>query len=170
MQHQISETLQAVISQAQVQRLQNYEMEKILKLNEDLISDETNPDLLELMKRITEDLNDTLQKFKAIAKAKGIRYNITAKKEPAEAKVGSITSREHASTNFNKTQSNLEDGFNADSVRLGTNEGGHTIKGSNSEHPIQSMKHTIDSNDGKHSRLATEAIKIETTPSELAED
>lgn len=112
-------------------------MEKILKLNEDLIADESNPDLLELMKKITEDLNETLQKFKAIAKAKGIRYNIMVKKETMDAKHGSITSKDQASTNLNKTQSNLEDVLNAESVRPDSNEGVQTMKGSKSEHPIE---------------------------------
>ena len=57
-------------------RLQNYEMEKYKKLNEDVLDDETHPELIDLMHYIAKDLGEIMQKFKMIAKAKGIRYEI----------------------------------------------------------------------------------------------
>ena len=58
-------------------------MEKMNKLNEDLLDDETNPELIDLMRKVASDLMDLLHQFKAIAKAKGIRYNIAAAKKDA---------------------------------------------------------------------------------------
>ena len=50
--------------------------------------DETSPELIDLMKNVAKDLIEMLQKFKAIAKAKGIRFNIAAQKKDAiEAKI-----------------------------------------------------------------------------------
>ena len=49
-------------------------MEKYKKLNEDLLVDEENPEMQEKMRKIGTELEETILKFKAIAKAKGIRY------------------------------------------------------------------------------------------------
>lgn len=69
--------------------MQNFEMEKYKKLNEEVLNDESNPDLIDLMTRIADDLKETVLKFKAIAKAKGIRYEIAAaKKDAIEKKIG----------------------------------------------------------------------------------
>jgi len=69
--------------------MQNYEMEKYKKLNEDVLDDESNPELIDLMRTIGKELQDTVLRFKAIAKAKGIRYEIAAaKKEAVEKKIG----------------------------------------------------------------------------------
>ena len=63
-------------------------MEKFNKLNEDLLVDETSQELIDLMKNVAKDLIEMLQKFKAIAKAKGIRFNLAAQKKDAiEAKI-----------------------------------------------------------------------------------
>ena len=87
-QQQIGDTLKSVLSQSMLQRLQNFEMEKMNKLNEDLLDDETNPELIDLMRKVASDLMDLLHQFKAIAKAKGIRYNIAAaKKDAIEAQI-----------------------------------------------------------------------------------
>lgn len=48
--------------------MQNFEMEKYKKLNEEVLSDETNPDLMTLMERVANDLAETVARFKAIAK------------------------------------------------------------------------------------------------------
>ena len=49
-----------MVSQAQLQKLQIYEMEKMNKLNEDLLDDETNPELIDLMRNVAKDLMDLL--------------------------------------------------------------------------------------------------------------
>ena len=51
--------------------MQNYEMEKFKKLNDDVLNDEANPELLDLMRKIAAELEESMLKFKAIAKAKG---------------------------------------------------------------------------------------------------
>ena len=66
----ISETISAIASHTQAQRMQNFEMEKFKRLNEDLLKDETKPELIDLMGRIGDELEETVQKFKKIAKAK----------------------------------------------------------------------------------------------------
>ena len=58
-------------------------MEKFKKLNEDLLNDEEHPELIDLMRSVANDLYDTVQRFKAIAKAKGVRYNVAAKMKDA---------------------------------------------------------------------------------------
>ena len=75
-QQQISESIKAILPQSQVQRWQNFEMEKFCRLNEDLIDDEEDREMLELMKKIAYDMMDILKKFAAIAKARGIKYKI----------------------------------------------------------------------------------------------
>ena len=66
-----------------MQRMQNFEMEKYKRLNEDLLNDEQHPELLDLMRSVANDLDDTIQRFKAIAKAKGVRYNVATKMKEA---------------------------------------------------------------------------------------
>lgn len=81
-------------------------MEKILKLNEDLIDDETNPELLDQMRAIAADLQETLMQYAAIAKAKGIRYNVAlAKKDAIDAKMlsNNTKSDEDAVSKANKS-------------------------------------------------------------------
>lgn len=51
--------------------MQNYEMEKFKKLNEDVLDDEKHPELIDLMKIVAADLAETVNRFKQIAKAKG---------------------------------------------------------------------------------------------------
>lgn len=85
----IGQTINAIGSQSQLTRMQNYEMEKYKKLNEDVLDDESNPELMDLMRSVAKELTDTVQRFKAIARAKGIRYEIAAaKKDAIEKKIG----------------------------------------------------------------------------------
>lgn len=58
-------------------------MEKYKKLNEDVLDDESNPELIDLMRKVGSDLNETVNKFKALAKAKGIRYEVAVAKKDA---------------------------------------------------------------------------------------
>ena len=48
--------------------MQNFEMEQYKKLNEELLKDETHPELIDLMNEVAEDLDETVKRFKAIAK------------------------------------------------------------------------------------------------------
>jgi len=66
--------------------MQNFEMEKYKKLNEEVLDDENNLELIDIMKKVGTDLVDTVNRFKAIAKAKGIRYEIAAAKKDAITK------------------------------------------------------------------------------------
>ena len=59
-QHLIGQTITAIASQSQMQRMQNYEMEKYKRLNEDLLNDETNPELIDLMRAVAKDLDETI--------------------------------------------------------------------------------------------------------------
>ena len=79
----ISETAAAISSPSQLTRLQNFEMEKFKRLNEDLLNDEQHPELIDLMRALANDLDETIQKFKAIAKAKGVRYKVATKMKDA---------------------------------------------------------------------------------------
>ena len=78
--------------------MQNFEMEKYKRLNEDLLNDEENLELAGLMQRVAKDLDKTILKFKVIAKAKGKRYQLAAaKKDAIEASIAGKSSVEAAS-------------------------------------------------------------------------
>ena len=63
-------------------------MEKYKKLNEQVLDDEESPELKDIMKRVATDLDETVARFKAIAKAKGVRYEVAAaKKDAIEKKI-----------------------------------------------------------------------------------
>lgn len=80
----INDTLYGInLSRSQQQRLQNYEMEKFKKLNEDLLDDETHPELLDLMRSIALEMEAAVVEYKKIAKARGQRYEI---KKPGKSK------------------------------------------------------------------------------------
>ena len=80
-------------------------MERMNRLNEELLDDETNPELLDIMRRVATDLQELLLQFKAIAKAKGIRYNIAAaKKDAIEAHIRQHTSND-GSVSLDKSSS-----------------------------------------------------------------
>ena len=66
--------------------MQNYEMEQYKRLNEEVLNDEKHPELIDLMNSVANDLNETVKRFKAIAKQKGIRYVIAANKKEANEK------------------------------------------------------------------------------------
>lgn len=48
--------------------MQNYEMEQYKRLNEEVLNDEAHPELIDLMNKVANDLNETIQRFKALAK------------------------------------------------------------------------------------------------------
>ena len=78
-------------------KLQNYEMEKYLKLNEELLDDETNPNLIDVIMDITNQLKKIIEDYKKIAKAKGMKYNVEGvKKEYAREKERRKRSREQS--------------------------------------------------------------------------
>lgn len=56
-------------------------MEKYKNLNEEVLDDEKHPELLDRAKKLQDELMDLLQKFKRLAKSKGLRYDITGKKK-----------------------------------------------------------------------------------------
>ena len=43
-------------------------MEKFKRLNEDLLDDETHPELIDLLRSIALELEETIKRYKAIAK------------------------------------------------------------------------------------------------------
>ena len=77
----ISECLTAVGNRTMGIKLQNYEMEKYVKLNEDVLDDEINPTLIDTIQDITVQLKRTIDDYKKIAKAKGRKYNVEGIKE-----------------------------------------------------------------------------------------
>lgn len=56
-------------------------MEKYKHLNEDVLDDEKHPELIERAQTIQNKLMELLLKFKGIAKAKGLRYDISTKED-----------------------------------------------------------------------------------------
>ena len=112
----IGDTISAIGSKSQLTRMQNFEMEKYKKLNEEVLEDEGHPELHDIMTKVAEELTETVQKFKAVAKAKGIRYEIAAaKKDAIEKKIlgGSsenMTTIENGSLSKSKSlMSSIED-------------------------------------------------------------
>lgn len=83
-----------------IQRLQNFEMEKYVKLNEELLDDETNSQLLKLMLDVAKQLQDIVLQFKAVAKARGIRYIL-----PEQRKHGAKLKLQNSTTTSFKKKS-----------------------------------------------------------------
>ena len=61
------------------QKLENHEMEKFKTLNEDLLDDEDHPELIDLCNKILKQLDETTERYKKIAKKKGMKYDIQRK-------------------------------------------------------------------------------------------
>ena len=119
-QQQISESIKAILPQSQVQRWQNFEMEKFCRLNEDLIDDEEDREMLELMKKIAYDMMDILKKFAAIAKARGIKYKIA---EPTHKDKYGVGFKEMSDADkLNETQSVSHLDGHASAVDLRTSQ------------------------------------------------
>ena len=56
----IGETIAAIGSQSQHTKMQNFEMEKYKKLHEDVLDDENNSELIDLMRKVGNDLAETV--------------------------------------------------------------------------------------------------------------
>ena len=54
-------------------------MEKFKTLNEDLLDDEDHPELIDLCNKILKQLDETTERYKKIAKKKGMKYDIQRK-------------------------------------------------------------------------------------------
>jgi len=75
-QQQLGETLQAVLGRTQLQKLENFEMTKYKRLNEDVLDDESHPELIDLCKKLYADLTGVVEQFKRLAKQRGFKYEI----------------------------------------------------------------------------------------------
>ena len=56
----IGETIAAIGSQSQHTKMQNFEMDKYKKLHEDVLDDENNSELIDLMRKVGNDLAETV--------------------------------------------------------------------------------------------------------------
>ena len=89
------------------QKLENHEMEKFKKLNEDLLEDEETPELIDLCNKILADLAATVDHYKKVAKKKGMRYEI--KKKPNLSKKGREESSSSIQMQSNRLNSEGQD-------------------------------------------------------------
>ena len=87
--------------------MQNYEMEQYKRLNEEVLNDEAHPELIDLMNKVANDLHETVQRFKALAKSKGIRYEVAARKKDAIEKKITGLSKDGSSLTINASKSKL---------------------------------------------------------------
>ena len=55
------------------QKLQNYEMQKYLKLNLEVLEEESDNKIVDLIKEITDQLKKTIDEYKQLAKSRGIK-------------------------------------------------------------------------------------------------
>ena len=77
----MSATLQAVLPKAQLTRLENFEMEQFRRLNEEVLDDETNPELLDVARNIFAQLEVRIEEYRVLAKKKGFKYKTTKKED-----------------------------------------------------------------------------------------
>ena len=75
-QQAIGETLKTVLTRNQQNKLENFEMEKYKKLNEDVLDDEVRTELITVTRKIVADLEELIEKFRKIAKSKGYKYDV----------------------------------------------------------------------------------------------
>lgn len=59
-------------------------MAKYKRLNEEVLDDESHPELIDLCKKLYADLTEVVEKFKRIAKQRGFKYEIKNSKEKEE--------------------------------------------------------------------------------------
>ena len=77
----MSATLQAVLPKAQLTRLENFEMEQFRRLNEEVLDDETNPELLDVARNIFAQLEVRIEEYRVLAKKKGFKFKATKKED-----------------------------------------------------------------------------------------
>ena len=73
---QISDALKNVLPRAQLAKLETFEMQHVKRMNEDLLDDEKNKQLIDICKGLLKELDLLIDKFKKIAKSKGIAYDV----------------------------------------------------------------------------------------------
>ena len=70
-QKQIAENLMSVLSSTQALKFENFQMEKYKQMNKDLLDEETNSDLIALCKTLLVDIDNAIDLYRKIAKARG---------------------------------------------------------------------------------------------------
>lgn len=146
--------------------MQNYEMEKYKRLNEDLLIDEENSEMIDVMRRISRDLEETIIQFKAIAKAKGMKYSIEGSKRDAS---------DSSLLNKSGEASSLETILNGSKLRissaeqvLGSEEEG--IAEQNEETKLDGMNPMLIEQTMNSAKQSTESNHDPRTRAEIEED
>ena len=70
-QKQIAENLMSVLSNTQALKFENFQMEKYKQMNKDLLDEETNSDLIALCKTLLVDIDNAIDLYRKVAKARG---------------------------------------------------------------------------------------------------
>jgi hypothetical protein len=70
-QKQIAENLMSVLSSTQALKFENFQMEKYKQMNKDLLDEETNSDLIALCKTLLVDIDNAIDLYRKVAKARG---------------------------------------------------------------------------------------------------
>ncbi len=73
---QISEALKNVLPRAQLAKLETFEMQHVKRMNEDLLDDEQDKQLIDICKNLMKELDQLIDKYKKMAKSKGVAYDI----------------------------------------------------------------------------------------------
>ena len=63
--------MMSVINNTQALKFENFQMEKYKQMNKELLNEETDSDLKGLCKTLLVDIDDTIDMYRKIAKARG---------------------------------------------------------------------------------------------------
>jgi hypothetical protein len=61
----------SVLSSTQALKFENFQMEKYKQMNKDLLDEETNSDLIALCKTLLVDIDNAIDLYRKVAKARG---------------------------------------------------------------------------------------------------
>ena len=88
----------SVLSNTQALKFENFQMEKYKQMNKDLLDEETNSDLIALCKTLLVDIDNAIDLYRKVAKARGQPYDVKKRGEAdGDAENNSSNNQEIAS-------------------------------------------------------------------------
>ena len=88
----------SVLSSTQALKFENFQMEKYKQMNKDLLDEETNSDLIALCKTLLVDIDNAIDLYRKVAKARGQPYDVKKRGEAeGDAEQNSSNNQEIAS-------------------------------------------------------------------------
>lgn len=69
--YMMRESYKAVLTKAQMAKYENYEREKLARIHDDLLKEETIPDIHVIIKNILKDINQVIEEYRVQAAEQG---------------------------------------------------------------------------------------------------